>query len=67
MHHHTGEDEHGAGEPRQVVVVDGSRQVLRLGEQRDQRRGSDREVWPHRKEAPRDQEDGEDGEHAEHH
>ena len=41
LHHDDpGEHEQRAREPGEVVVVDRSREVLRLGEQRDQRRGS---------------------------
>ena len=56
LHHDDpGEHEQGAGEPGEVVVVDRSCQVLRLGEQRDQGRGSDGQRRPEREEAPRHQ------------
>ncbi len=68
LHHDDpGEHEQSAGEPGEVVVVDRTCQVLRLGEECHQGGGANRERRPAREEAPGHGVDGEDREHAEDH
>ena len=68
LHHHDArEDQQRTGEPGEVVVIDGAGQVLRLGKEADQRRGTDGERRPDREEPARHGVDGEDREHPEDH
>ena len=65
QHDDSGEHQQRAGKPCKVVVVDSAREVLRLGQQRNDRGGPEREHRAAREEPACDQVDGEDGEHSE--